>query len=350
MLIKASNLNRRFAVSLTDMLRSIKAPLDDKQMQSFAADAERVQQFVAGFEPEAKGLTIFCDDSDNFWWARTLNVVVHNHAQWGDTAYMLLLLAVLDGHERYGAILVDKAQARLFTVFLGEIEEHREAFAPAEVKHIQTTGSDRIWSQKRFQRKAETHARWHLKQVAELLDSMVEQYGFDRLVLAGAVEATSALYHLLPKRLRWRVVGRTTLPMAASAHEVLAATLREELQVERHSEQRLVEELLAADAPHRVTTLGLASTVHALGEGRIWRLVYASGFRARGGQCPNCAMLYARTDGACEYCGAAIEPVDGLVERMAAEVLKHHGKVEEVAGEAALRLQQAGGIGAVLRF
>ena len=39
---KASNLNRQFEVVLKDMLRSIKEQLDEKQLQSFAADAERV--------------------------------------------------------------------------------------------------------------------------------------------------------------------------------------------------------------------------------------------------------------------------------------------------------------------
>ena len=349
---KASNLNRQFEVSLKDMLRSIKEQLDEKdkkQLQSFAADAERVQQFVAGFEPEAKGLVIFCDDSENFWWAHKLNASLQNNAQWSDTAYVLPLLEVLDEYERYGVALVDKAHARLCTVFMGEIEEHREALAPLEVRHIKTTGTDHIWSQKRFQSKAETHARWHLKHVAEMLDKMVAQYGFDRLVLAGPVEATSELYHLLAKRLRARVVGRIALPIEASEHTVLEETLKIERQMERHNEQRLVEELIAGDEHHHVT-LGLASTVFALCEGRIWRLVYASGFSAKGGQCPNCAMLFARTEGACDYCGVAIEPVDDLVERMVEGVLERDGKVEEVAGEAARRLQQAGGIGAFLRF
>ena len=70
---KASNLNRQFEVSLKDMLRSIEAQLDEKQLQSFAADAERVQHCVSGFEPKAKGLIIFCDASENFLWARAIN-------------------------------------------------------------------------------------------------------------------------------------------------------------------------------------------------------------------------------------------------------------------------------------
>jgi hypothetical protein len=66
---KASNLNRHFEAVLKDLLRSIETQLDKKQLDNFAADAERVQDFVSRFEPGGKGLIIFCDDSENFWWA-----------------------------------------------------------------------------------------------------------------------------------------------------------------------------------------------------------------------------------------------------------------------------------------
>jgi len=225
-----------------------------------------------------------------------------------------------------------------------------KALAPAEVKHLKTTGTDHILSQKRFQRKAETHALWHLKHVAAMLDKLVDRHGFDRLVLAGPVEATSELYHLLPKRLRARVVVRVTLPTEANEHEVLQETLKIEQQIEQQMDQQLVEELISADGPHPVTR-GLERAVHTLNEGRIWRLVYASGFHAAGGQCPNCAMLFTRTAGPCDYCGTTLEPIADLVERMAERVMQSDSaKVEEVKGDAAMRLQQVGGIGAVLHF
>jgi peptide chain release factor subunit 1 len=346
---KASNLNRHFEAVLKDLLRSIETQLDKKQLDNFAADAERVQDFVSRFEPGGKGLIIFCDDSENFWWAHGINAPVQNNVRWSDTAHILPLLEILDEYERYGVVLVDKAHARLFTVFMGEIEDLHKALAPAPVKHINTTGTDHILSQKRFQRKADTHAHWHLKHVAEIVDKLIDQYGFDRLVLAGHIEATSELSYLLSKRARARVVGRIALPIEASEHEVLEETLKIERQVEREAENRLVAELIAADGHHPVRH-GLERTLLALGEGRIWRLIYASGFSSRGGQCSNCAMLFAKTEGSCDYCGGAIGPVNDLVERMVERVLESDGKVEEVEGEAANRLQQIGGIGAFLRF
>jgi peptide chain release factor subunit 1 len=346
---KASNLNRRFEASLKSMLRSIEARLDERQLKSFSADAEPVRHYVSGLEPRAKGLIVFSDDSENFFWPREIQAPVRNHARWTDTAYILPLLEILDEYERYGVVLVDKAHARLFTVFIGEIEEHYDALAPASVRHIKTTGTDHILSENRFQSKADMHVHWHLKNVAEMLDKLLDHYGFDRLLLAGPVEATGELQHLLSKRVRGRVVERLSLPIKASAHEVLEEALRVERQVERQIEKQIVEELIAADGHHPVI-LGLERTARALCEQRVWRLIYANGFSPSGGQCANCSMLFARTDGFCDYCGAAIKPVDDLLERMVERVLEQGGKVEEVENDAAIRLQQTGGIGAVLRF
>jgi peptide subunit release factor 1 (eRF1) len=346
---KAANLQRHFAAALENMLRSIEARLDGNQLKNFSADAERVRRFVAELEPRAKGLILFCDDSENFFWSQQIKASVRNIARWSDTPYLIPLIEILDEYERYGVVLTDKEHARLFTVFIGEIVEHYDAFAPASVKHFRTTGTDQWLSAQRFQSNAEMHVHWHLKHVAKLLDKLVDRYGFHRLLLGGPVEATGALQHLLSKRARARVVERLALPVKASEQEVLEAALQVESRVEREMEKQTVEQLIDANGHHPIM-LGLDDTLRALAEERIWRVYYADGFRPRGGQCVNCGMLYGRTDGSCDYCGAAIKSVDDLLERMVERVLEQDGKIAEVAGEAALRLRQAGGIGAVLRF
>jgi peptide chain release factor subunit 1 len=294
-------------------------------------------------------LIIFSDDSEDFIWAREVNASVQNNAHWSEAPYLLPLLEILDEYERYRVVLVDRTQARLFTVFMGEIEYHRDVLATDPVRHIKTTGTDHIWSQKTIQDKADTHLRWHLKRVAELLDRVVDYFGFDRLVLGGPVEASSELYHLLSKRVRARVVRRIALPVEAGERDILEATMKIEQEVERENEERIVDELIAGDS-HRHVTLGLENTLLALAEGRIWRLVFARGLTASGGRCTRCGMLFAQTDGSCDYCTAAIEPVDDLIERIVERVVNTEGKVEEVASNAAERLKQAGGIGAILRF
>ena len=346
---KAVNLKRRFEASLQDMLRSLEEQLDEPKRDSFSADARRVRQHVSTLEPQAKGWICFADDSEDFFWTREIKVPARALARWQETPYVAPMLEVLDEYERYGVVLADKEQARLFTVFIGEIAEHYDAFAPAPVKHFKTTGTDQWLSARRFQKRAEMHVHWHLKHVAGLLDKLVDQYGFDRLLLGGPVEATSELQQLLSKRLRSRVVEKLSLPIKATTAEILEAALKVERDVERQREKEIVENLIIGDA-HHPSALGLERTVHALCEERVWRLIYAAGFRPEGGGCSNCGMLFAKVEGSCDYCGKPIKRIDDLIEQMVERVLDQDGKVEQVAGDAALRLQQVGSIGAVLRF
>jgi len=346
---KAGNQKRGFEAALEDMLRGIAPRADPAPSESFSADAERVRRYIAALEPRGKGAIAFSEAAENFFWAREIRVPLRNQARWSDTPYVVPLLAILDEHERYGVVLMDRARARLFTVFLGEIEEHEDLMALPPVGRVNATGTDQWLSQRRFQSHAEAHVHRHLKRAAEALDKLVDRYGFDRLLLAGPAETAGQLPRLLSKRVRARVAARLALPAEASPAQVLDATLEIERRVEREMEKKLIDELIAADGHHPVT-LGIEPTVRAVCEERVWELAFADGFNAGGGQCANCGMLFTRGRGACDYCGGPLRPVDDLLERMAELVLKQDGKIEEVEGEAARRLQQVGGIGAFLRF
>src|SRR5258708_17821889 len=218
---KPVNLKRRFEAALHDMLRSLEAQLDEPKRDSFSADARRMRQHVSTLEPRAKGWICFADDSEDFFWTREIKVPVRALARWQDTPYVAPMLEVLDEYERYGVVLADKEQARLFTVFIGEIAEHDDAFAPAPVKHFKTTGTDQWLSARRFQKRAEMHVHWHLKHVAGVLDKLVDQYSFDRLLLGVPVEATSDLRQPLAKRLRSRVRESVSLPLKANTPGLL---------------------------------------------------------------------------------------------------------------------------------
>jgi hypothetical protein len=98
--------------------------------------------------------------------------------------YLRPLLETLDEREHYGVVLLDRQQARFFSVFMGEIEERHEVFAALDVRATRTTGTDHIFSEKKFQRRADTHAHLHLKRVTDTLRALSHVSPFDRLVVA----------------------------------------------------------------------------------------------------------------------------------------------------------------------
>jgi len=61
------------------------------------------------------------------------------------------------------------------------------------------------------------------------------------VLLGGPVEGDRDAANLLSKRVRARVVDQLSLPVKASAHQVLEETLRVEQRVERQIEKQVVE-------------------------------------------------------------------------------------------------------------
>lgn len=347
---RPANLNRGFEVTLANMLRSLERQLArTASLQEFERDAARVRALVGGYTPSAQSLCIFCDESEGFLWWRELRVRLRNDVVWSDTPFVRPLLDALDEHERYGVILADRARARLFTVFLGEIQEHAGVFAAGDVHRVKSTGTDRLWSQQQFQRKADTHVLWHLKRVARATDQLSREYAFDRLVLAGPTEATAELRRLLPKRLRARVVAELSLPIDAGPSDVLGALLPVIQQAERAHERELAESLIAAAGKNDRAVIGLDDTLALVQEGRVWQLVYAEGLLADGWECQQCAALFSQERNTCAYCNGGLRRVPDVIARAAERAFEQGAAVEQVRGEAAAKLRAAGGIGGWLR-
>ncbi|MEO0249796.1 MAG: hypothetical protein ABIN58_09750, partial [candidate division WOR-3 bacterium] len=241
-------------------------------------------------------------------------------------------------------------RARLFTVYVGDIEEHEGVFD--EVPPVtQTAGRDRIIAQKKLQRHHDEHVLWHAKQVAERLRDLTDRYRFDRLVIGGSLEAVSELQHVLPKPLRRLLIGTFSLPIQASHQEVLSETRRIEAAVEREEEEKLVSALITAAHKGDKATLGLADTIQATNEGRVWQLVYEQNFSAKGFHCSQCDMLYGdnRPD-RCIYCGGTLAHTPNLVSQLIERIINSGGQVEEVHNQAGEKLAQMGHIGAFLRY
>src|SRR5262245_8956428 len=342
---RAVNRNRKFEAALKSRLRTVEPPHPGGEQDGFRADAARVQRFVAQYEPHAKTLVVFADDSADLFWSGELRAALPPDVRWQPTPYLRPLIEALDAHERYGIVLVDKERARIFTVFLGEIEKEREAIAIAEVRHKKTSGTDHWRSQMHFQRQDDQHVRWHLRQVADLMLEIARVRAFDHIVVAGPSEAASELTRLLPRPLAERVAGTLRLPLDAPADEVLRQTLDLAGRAEQQDEARCVAQVLDGGA------VGVDAAVAALQAGRLLTLVYAEGFTVRGSECPRCHSLFAESVGTtCAYCGEGLLPIEDLVERALERARDAGASVEKVHGAAAARLRDAGGIGAILRF
>ena len=347
---KAVNLNRGFETAVANLFRRIadeqNSSHNDKQR--FEAECEIIINFLRDYTPKGSSVVIFSDSTRNFWWHRDLQVELPTSGRWSPQPWVRPLLEVLEDHDRFGLVLVDKQHARILTVDATGMEQHAEIESDVPNKHV-TTGTDHIWSQGQMERDHTKHIKWHAKRVADELTSIVDRLKFSRIVIGGPVEATSIFTNELPKRLQQMIIGTISAPMDAS-YERLSNELRAvQERAELEDENRLVEAMITSAHKGDRAVLGISETLSAIQQGRIHCMVVARNYHIEGKECDSCHVLFSDGLEKCSYCGGKLEPAPDLINRASHRVLDQAGKVQLVSGAAAEKLSEAG-IGAILRF
>jgi len=346
----AANLNRGFETKVESLCRQLaeKQNSNEGSKQRFDAECERVRKFLRAYVPKGKALVVFSDSKQDFWWQRDLQVDLPTELRWSDQPWVRPLLEVIEDHDRFGVVLIDKHRAKILAVDAGGIKQQAEFVSDVSNKHA-TTGTDHIWSQTQMDRDHSKHVQWHAKRVAEELASVIDRMKLSRIVIGGPVEAVSVFTGELPKRIQHMIIGAISAPVDAN-HDRLVAELRAvQERAEQQDEAKIVDAMITAARKGERAVLGVSDTLTAIQEGRVYRMVVARDFRVDGKECGTCGVLISNGGEKCLYCGGNLEPVPDLIDRASHRVLDLRGKVQMVCGEAATRLAEAG-IGAVLRF
>ena len=342
----ARQVRRSYRAAFEDLIKQARAPLEKPNRNDLMREAARVQEWLENLKPAGKGLALFSCTPAELWQPYFLHVGVRDHVAFDAKPDVAPLLALLDEYERYAVAVVDKQDARLFTVYMGEIEES-DAFHDFVPGRTHKGGV----SQGNYERHHEAHVLWHLKRVVERLADLLARRRFDRLILAGPEEATSELRHLLPHALAERLAAVIPAEVSAGEAEILEKASEVERRIEREAEERLFAQLLETANSHGLATYGMASTLDALWRGAVQRLVVADSAEGSGSECPRCRRLEPGTVGRCPACGSVMLPTHDVFHAAMQRALEQAGNVEVVHGDAAQQLMKTGdGLGAMLRF
>ncbi len=308
-------------------------------------ETARVNEYVRSWdEPPGRAVAMFSSAPADVFLPVALEVPARGVARFGARPYLLPLISALDEYERYCVALVDKERARIFTVWMGRIEERFEVMD--EVPGRSAAGG---WSQARYARHREWHLYEHLRHVVDELWALDQRTRFHRLIIGGPDEAIAALKPMLPRSLTRKLVGEFAGEMFATDGEVVARVADIEEQIERGAELGLVDELLTRAAKGELAVTGWDDILTALTEGRAHRLVLVDGEMASGFECPEGHAVVKERIERCPYCDAPMHPAPDLAARAARLALATGAHVELVRGEAAERMRPHAA-GAILRY
>jgi peptide chain release factor subunit 1 len=345
----AANLNRGFETRVESLFREVADQTShEESKQRFNAECQRVREFLRNYVPKGKALVVFSDSKQDFWWQRDLQVELPTGLRWSQQLWLRPLLEVIEEHDRFGVVLIDKHHARILTVDAGGMEQQAEVVSDVPNKHA-TTGTDHIMSQGQMDRDHTNHVQSHAKRVADELTSVIDRMKLTRIVIGGPVEATSLFTGGLPKRIQQMIIGTISSPVDASDDRLITELRAVQERAEHEDETRSVDAMITAAMKGERAVLGLSKTLDAIQEGRVYRLVVARGFHFEGKECSACHVLVSEGNEKCSFCGGHLEAAPDLINRASHRVLDMGGKVQLVSAEAAAKLAERG-IGAVLRF
>jgi peptide chain release factor subunit 1 len=296
--------------------------------------------------PDQPGLAIFCGGTPDDTLIVPLLRAPRDLVVWSPEPAVEPLVEAVDDAERVAVVLFDKERTRLFTIFLGEIEE-RHVFVD-DVPGKQATGDWFGLSQARYARHHEDHVLRHVKRTTRALMDELRALPFDRLIVGGSPEATSMLLHHLPRPLRDRLAGTISVELFAPDSEVLTAALAAGEAAERRYELEQLRALLEASSAQGAV-VGLDATLGVLNERRVHRLFVAAALDAPGVECERCQRLMLQAE-TCPVCRGPVTQVPSISERATACARAHDARVEHVAGEAGDVLMEHGGLAAWTRY
>lgn len=336
-----------YLLSFRDLAKTMRQELPDSEIVPFNAAASQAERYLTtNVATRYPGCAIFSASQPGYFFVAPLPRRTANAMHWDARPHLDELRAILDDYERAAIVLFDARRARLFTVYLGQLDEHLTI--TDQVPRKQKTGGWAALSQSRYAHHRENQVLEHARHTVAALVSMLRSHPFDRLFIGGPDEALSILKHQLPKPLRDRLDGTLRIELFASDSEVLKAALKAMEDQERQAEIAAIDELFEAP-PTDHAALGPDKVLDALHDERLYTLFLADTFAEIGSECPRCNRLITGP-GPCPVCGSETEPVIDLPERVTQRAIDQGARVEIMSGAAADILSTRGGLAAWTRY
>ncbi len=321
-------------------------PSHSSERESFEEDFVRIVRYLENDIPaEAQGLAIFaCSAIGDFFEIGHFRVPFERNRLYVlDRPQVYPLARLNDQYRRYAAVLADTNRAQIFE-FAARRAVQKEEIENVKTKHNRVGG----WSQARYQRHTENYHLRHAKEVVDTLQRLVNDEKIDQIVLAGDQEVVIPLLReQLPKDLSEKVIDVLSLNIDTPEHELLEQSLEAFRAYDSMQDREKVEHLINEFRADNLAVAGVVDTLAALSNGQVDELLIAA----------SPGSLFYDPDEV-EKVLTAYDTGDGLPaalnQQTIADELVRRAKQLSAAKitfiEDALRLEQVGGVGALLRY
>jgi len=316
------------------------------EQENFEKDSARILNYLEnGVPTTAQGLAIFaCSAANDYFEAGEFDAPFdRNRLFVSDRPHVYPLARLIDKYRRFAVLLADTNRARIYVFATGRTVEE-QTVENVKTKRTSVGG----WSQARYQRHEENYHLRHVKEAVEMLERVVRDEDVENVILAGDEETVIPLIrNELPQALSDKVIDALSFGIDTPEHELFDETLkafrRHDSLTDMEKLERLMNEFRADD----LGVAGVPDTLAALSNGQVEEMLIVS-----------TADKLAYDEEEVRKVLKLYEP-DGelpaeLDQRTVADELVRRANLLSSARvtfiEDDTRLQQIGGVGALLRY
>ena len=246
---------------------------------SLQADIDRIAGYLESDAPdEAQGLIFVACHAKGIFEAIPLGVAVETSVAVGPTPVLTELARTMEEHATYAVLQIDQREAKMS--FISQGRRRREV--DIRGKHTTTAEGEGGWSTSRNQDRAEEQIDQFFSAVAEHVEQALRSRRDVLLILTGEDRATNALRGALHQSIQDRVIGTLNLDMRSGPQDIVDASQPMIDAAERAREMRAVTDARDNAGSGGAGATGPEDTLTALQTGQVLTLVMNDDFEADG--------------------------------------------------------------------
>ena len=327
----------------------VRGMIRDEELHN-TESAQMIERYLdLRFGWDTAGLALFCCGEQDYLQAFPTAVSFRNRLRVGPKPYIKPLAHFLDFYAYYGVILIDSIGARFFAYHLGQLQV-TEGFMGEEMQKVKKGSGSSAHGMRGGTgggRHEEEVVNRNLRDAASAAVNFFANKSIRRLFIGGTAQTVAHFQELLPKQMQSCLAGTFSMDMNAGEHEVREQTLRLLGDANARQEEKMVSQLMAAQASGNQGVVGLDETLQAINDRRVQTLIISDGFRAPGYFNESSGFVVANLAKS-PISPEELTPVDDVVD-IALNFTMNQGGHAEVVNKNSM-LEENGRIGAILRY
>ncbi|MCL5411715.1 MAG: hypothetical protein M1150_03160 [Patescibacteria group bacterium] len=195
--------------ALSSLFRSlIHKNLTAKEQRMFHDDLQKIETYLEdSLDTRGNRSFVFFTAGDGLWEVLSFEFYLPPIFSISGSPFIDPIEETIKEHKKYLVLMVDRQKARLFTVNLGRIEEHKDVFEGEVPQRVKAKKVDYGRDDKIF-RHIEEHLHQHLNFIAQAVNDFAKKDGINFIIIGGHEEIIPKMIKHLSPSLKKMVLGK----------------------------------------------------------------------------------------------------------------------------------------------